>query len=586
MARLDPHSYADDAQPSSEHLDWEATLDFERKEIRARATLTFREPGEGPLDLDTRELSIDAVTGADGKPLPFELAPPEPILGQRLRIQLPAGSAKVVITYRTSPQASALQWLTPEQTEGGKHPFLFSQCQAIHARSVVPLQDTPRLRIRYRAKVELPAELRALMGAGHLLREEKDGRALELWEMPQPIAPYLFALAAGELAARDLGPRTRVWAEPAKADAAAYEFGEVGRMLEAAESLFGPYDWDRFDFLVLPPSFPYGGMENPRLTFLTPTLLAGDRSLANVLAHELAHSWAGNLITNANAEHFWLNEGLTVYAERRILEALEGREVSELHAAIGRRGLEEAVEQFADRPELTRLRTHLAGVDPDDAYSLVPYEKGYLLFRALEEKVGREQFDAFLRGYLAAFRFQSITTEAFVDFAERELPGALAAVDAQAYFDGAGIPASAPRASSARLEAIQALGTEVPGLEVAEGWNPTEWQVYLGQLQAPLAEETLALLDQRFGLTQRTNDEVLVAWLELAARSGYAPVLPRIEEVLGRVGRMKYVKPLFRVLVERPETKARAREWFNRFRPGYHPIAVQVVEAMLVKHGV
>jgi len=581
--RLDPHSYADDSQPSTEHLDWEATVDFDRRELRAKATLTFAQPGSGLLDLDTRDLRIDSVVDDQGRALTFELAPADPILGQRLQISLLPGTAKVTLAYRTSPTASALQWLTPAQTRSGAHPFLFSQCQAIHARSVVPLQDTPRLRIRYRARLDVPASLRALMGAGHVSREERGERAVETWEMPQPIAPYLFALVVGELSSRELGPRTRVWAEPSCVDAAAYEFGEVGKMLAAAEALFGPYDWDRFDFLVLPPSFPYGGMENPRLTFLTPTLLAGDRSLANVLAHELAHSWAGNLITNANAEHFWLNEGLTVYAERRILEALEGREVSELHAAIGRKSLEDDVDRFADRPQLTKLHTHLSGVDPDDAYSQVPYEKGYLLFRALEEHVGRVRFDAFLRAYLAAFRFQSITTDQFVAFADQALPSALEEIGAPAYFDLPGIPPNAPRASSSKLEAIQRLGPDVPAQEVAEEWNPTEWQVFLGQLKPPLARATLETLDQRFGLTQRTNDEVLVTWLELAARSNYEPALPRIEEVLGRVGRMKYLKPLYRALLGHAETRERARAWFAKFREGYHPIAAQVVEALFAK---
>lgn len=585
MSRLDPHSYADDAQPASEHLDWEARIDFERREIHARATLTFARPGEGPLDLDTRDLQVDSVQDAFGNALRFELGEADPILGRRLRILLPVATAKVTIAYRTSPHASALQWLTPEQTSGGMHPFLFSQCQAIHARSVVPLQDTPRLRIRYRARLDVPAELRALMGAGSLSRELKGDRAIEVWEMPQPIAPYLLALAVGALTSRELGPRSRVWAEPAQADAAAYEFAEVNRMLEAAESLFGAYDWDRFDFLVLPPSFPYGGMENPRLTFLTPTLLAGDRSLANVLAHELAHSWAGNLITNANAEHFWLNEGLTVYAERRILESLEGRDVSELHAALGRIGLEDAIDQFADRPQLTRLRTHLGGVDPDDAFSVVPYEKGYLLFRALEEQVGRARFDVFLRRYLEAFRFGSITTEQFVAFAQRELPGALDQVRASAYFDEPGIPPNAPRAHSSRLEAIQKLGPSVPERAVAEPWTPTEWKVFLGQLKPPLAQATLEALDQRFQLTRRTNYDVLVDWLELAAKSGYEPALARTGEVLGKVGRMKYLKPLYRALASRPETQAQARAWFERYRKGYHPIAAQVVEALLAKCG-
>ena len=422
--RIDPHSYADDSQPTVQELEWKATVDFDHKTVRATATLKFTSPGSGPLDLDTRDLRIASIEDLTGRKLKYELAASEPVFGQKLRIQLPEASTGVRIQYETAQNASALQWLTPAQTSG-KQPFLFSQCQAIHARSIVPIQDTPRIRIRYRAELTVPKSMRGLMAAGFISREEKEDQAIERYEMPQAIPPYLLALAVGDLVSRDLAPRCRVWAEPALIEKAAHEFAEVDHMLTEAEKLFGHYDWDRFDFLVLPPSFPYGGMENPRLTFLTPTLLAGDRSLVDVLAHELAHSWAGNLVTNATAEHFWLNEGLTVYAERRILEALHGADVAAISAANGWESLEQAVKDFSEHPALTCLRTHLNGVDPDEAYSTVPYEKGYLLFRALEEAVGRTQFDAFIKRYLAHFRFKSITTEEFVEFTDRELPGAL-----------------------------------------------------------------------------------------------------------------------------------------------------------------
>ncbi|MFN7133676.1 MAG: M1 family aminopeptidase/hydrolase, partial [Myxococcales bacterium] len=411
MARLDPHSYNDDAQPVVERLDWKARVDFGSRTLDAEALLSFAEAGSGPLDLDTRELDVRAVLAPDGRRLEYGLAPADPVLGSRLRIELPKGTRAVRIAYRTRPTASALQWLSPAQTAGGAHPFLFSQCQAIHARSVVPLQDTPRLRLRYRAELTVPVALRGLMAAAFVDRAESGAHAVETYEMPQPIPPYLFALAVGRLASRDLGPRTRVWAEPEVLERAAWEFEAVERMLEAGERLFGPYDWDRFDLLTMPPSFPYGGMENPRLTFLTPTLLAGDRSLVGVVAHELAHSWTGNLVSNANAEHFWLNEGWTVYAERRILEVLEGPETTALHAALGRRALDRALERFRAQPGLTKLRTSLAGVDPDEAFSEVPYEKGYLFLRALEEEVGREPFDRFVRAHFSKFRFRSLTTD-------------------------------------------------------------------------------------------------------------------------------------------------------------------------------
>jgi leukotriene-A4 hydrolase len=586
MARLDPHSYADLSQARTEHLTWTARVSFEERVLHCTARLQLAAAAAGgPFDLDTRELVIDRVTDDAGEALRFELAAAEPIFGSRLRIDLPAGATAVRISYRTSPSASALQWLTPAQTTGGKHPYLFSQCQAIHARSVVPLQDSPRVRLRYTAAVELPKALRALMAAGAVGREEKGAVAVERFEMPQAIPPYLFAFAVGNLASRELGPRSRVWAEPEVVDAAAREFAGVDAMLTTAEKLFGPYDWDRFDVLTMPQSFPYGGMENPRLTFLTPTVIAGDRSLVSVLVHELAHSWTGNLVSNADGDHFWLNEGFTVFAERRILEALEGAEVAGLQAALGRRELEKAVERFADRPELTRLRTSLTGIDPDDAYSEVPYEKGYLFLRTLEEAVGREAFTAFLRKYVGKFRFQSITTEDFEAFCEAELQGALAKVGAQEWLRGTGIPANAPTPRSAKLDAVKAAGATVPTLEATRPWMPTEWTLYLENLPHPAPLETCRALDERFALTKSRNYEVLVSWLRLAADSGYAPARERTEEVLGEVGRMKYLKPLYTALAQRPETKGLARQIFTRLEGSYHPIAQTVVKALLTKHG-
>ncbi len=585
MSRLDPHSYADLSQGRVEHLEWKAALDFGARVITAEATLVLASKTHGPLDLDTRDLSIDAVTTLDGKPLPHELAKPEPIFGSRLRVELPRGTKSFKVRYRTSPQASALQWLTPAQTTGGKHPYLFSQCQAIHARSVVPLQDTPRARIRFEAELRIPKELKALMAAGFVRREEKGAEAVESWEMPQAIPPYLFALAVGNLASRELGPRSRVWAEPEVVEAAAYEFADVDRMLTTAEKMFGKYDWDRFDVLTMPQSFPYGGMENPRLTFITPTVLAGDRSLVSVLGHELAHSWTGNLVSNADGDHFWLNEGFTVFAERRILEALEGPVVTALHAALGRRELEKAIERFADRPALTKLRTDLRGIDPDDAYSEVPYEKGYLFLRTLEEAVGREALDRFLRTYVKRFRFQSITTEDFVKLADEILPGALSKIGGRVWLEEPGIPANAPVPRSAKLEAIQSLGGAVAPADFASGWSPTEWTLYLESLPHPAPEATCRELDGRYHLTESRNYEVLVSWLTLAAESAYAPARPRTEKVLGEVGRMKYLKPLYTALGKRSETRALARKLFEQYKTGYHPIAQQVVEALLTKHG-
>ena len=575
MARRDPHSYNDDTQAETQAFELRARVDFATRTLICDVTLALRAAATGTLDLDTRGLTIEAVTDGAGRPLAWKLHPEEPILGQRLEVALSEPTRAVRIAYRTSPDASALQWLDPEQTAGGLAPFLFSQCQAIHARSVVPLQDTPRLRVRYTAELDVPDGLVAVMAAADRGRTGSIAR----FEMPQPIPPYLLAFAVGDLAVRDLSPRSRVVAEPSLLAAAAEEFGGVEAMIEAAEALFGPYDWERFDMLVMPSSFPYGGMENPRLTFLTPTLIAGDRSNVNVVGHELAHAWTGNLVTNANAEHFWLNEGFTVYAERRIVEAIEGRDVAELHAALGRRELDAAIARFAKRPELTRLRTSLAGVDPDEAYSLVPYEKGYLLLRALEEAAGRPAFDAWLRSWLGAHRFGVATTDDFLASFEAALPGTLAHVGAARWIDGDGVPSDAPRARSTRLEAIEAIARE--GTLVDEPGTPIEWQLYLEALPRPVAAETCRALDERFGLTRRTNHEILVTWLELALRAGYRGVVPRVEEVLGSVGRMKYLRPLYAALVEDPLTRPVAERTFAAVKARYHPIARQVVDGVL-----
>ena len=589
MALVDPHSHADDAQARTKHLRLHLAVDFARKRLEGRAVLVFAEPASGPLDLDTKGLTISAVTGSAGSEVLFEMGPEDPILGQRLRLKLPAGTTEVLLRYTTSPDAIGLQWLDPEQTEGKRHPYLFSQCQAIHARTMVPCQDTARFRVSYHAEVTVPAPLSAVMSAGPSGVIEGKGTRTFLFDMPQPIPTYLLALAVGELESRDLSVRARVWAEPATVEKAAWEFAGVEEMIVKAEGLFGPYDWDRYDMLVLPPSFPYGGMENPRMTFLTPTLLAGDRSLVDVVAHELAHSWTGNLVTNATAEHFWLNEGFTVWAERRILEAIHGEEAATLGWAIGQKALEESVARFGADSPLTKLRTHLSGIDPDDAFSSIPYEKGARLVVLLERTVGRAAWDAFLSDYMKHFRFQSITTEEFFAFLEEKLPGTAAKVNADAWLHEPGLPANAPVFRSEKLEALTALaeGWEKgarPTSEQAAGWNPSETLLYLQHLPRKLSAADCAALDSAFGLSGKGNHELLVEWLTIAAGSGYEPAFGKIREVLSRVGRMKYLRPLYGALGATERTRALAREIFAAASPTYHGLSRRVVAGVLEKY--
>ncbi len=578
MARPDPHSFAETSQPQTKSIELSLRLDFEAQAIEGEVALHFHAPGQGPIDLDTRDLRIFSVTALSGAPLPFALAPPAPILGARLRIELPEGSAGLRVKYATARQATALQWLSPAQTAGGAQPFLFSQCQPIHARSVIPLQDTPAVRITVTsARFDVPARLRTLMAAAFQGRELHGDRAVDRFEMPQPIPPYLLAFAVGDLVERPLSPRCSVWAEPSVAGAAAHEFAEVERMLAAAEQLFGPYEWQRYDVLVMPPSFPYGGMENPRLTFVTPSLLAGDRSLANVIAHELAHAWTGNLVTNASANDFWLNEGFTVYAERRILEALEGRALSELHAAIGRHDLEASLQRFAHQPELTLLRTALEGLDPDEAYSNIPYEKGYLFLRRLEELGGRAQWDAFLRAYLSRFRFQSITTGQFLDFLEERLPGLAARARALEWIDQPGLPADAPRPQSAQLRELQALAAagRLPEGEL----TPIALLVYLQALPASLSAEALQALDARFALSSRQSLELRHTFVLAALRAGLPGAVEAARRVALETGRMKYLRPIYQQLAK--SDRAAAERIFAEACDGYHHIARAVVGGLL-----
>ncbi len=588
MSRRDPHSFSDLDQGRVASMDLDLNVDFSSSRLHGKATLNLAAPGGGPLDLDTRDLEIRGVTDTDGNELAWEIAEQDDILGSCLRVTLPVGAQAFTIDYATSPQASALQWLEPAQTDGGKHPYLFSQCQAIHARSVIPCQDSPLARFTFHAKMTVPEDLTVVMAAapGQAGTGSQPGTRSFSFEMPQSIPPYLFAFAVGNIVSQDLGPRSRVYTEPETLEKSAWEFADVDKMLLAAEDVFGPYLWDRFDFLVMPGSFPYGGMENPRLTFLTPTLLAGDRSLVNVLAHELAHSWTGNLVTNATMDDFWLNEGFTVWAERRILENLDGLEAKSLASAIGRNGLMEAMNSFGMDSPFTQLQTDSKGSDPDEFYSLVPYEKGYLFVALLEQAAGREKFDAFIKKYIKHFSFTSITTAQFEEFLNAELPGIPDQVRANEWIHQAGLPDNNPVFESERLAMLENLAKSWsdggrPDVAAAKKWTPEDWQIFLQALPRTLPQEDCAWLDENFGLTGQGNSEILCNWLIIATGSGYEPTFDRTARFLSEVGRMKYLKPLYTTLYSGEKTKGLAKEIFAANANGYHPIARGGIERIM-----
>lgn len=586
----DAHSFSEPWEVAVEHLTLDLEVDFERQVISGRASLDLdNRTGTDTLILDTRGLEIEAVSLDDGEETTFDLGAEEESLGQALTIHIRPGTETVHIDYATTAGADAVQWLSPKQTAGGEHPFLFTQSQAILARTWVPLQDTPSVRFTYDATVRVPADLLALMSAENPTEKTEDG--VYRFSMPQKIPSYLMALAVGDLAFRSLGEESGVYAEPSVVEAAADEFAETQEMIEAAEELYGPYRWGRYDILVLPPAFPFGGMENPRLTFATPTILAGDRSLVALVAHELGHSWSGNLVTNATWDDFWLNEGFTVYVERRLMEALRGREYAEMLAALGRQDLEGTVEeQGADNAD-TALHLELTGRDPDDGMTDIAYEKGYYFLRMLEEAVGRERWDPFLRSWFDDHAFGSVTSDDFVDELTAELlePAGIEpdSLRIQEWIHQPGLPANMPQVETERFAAVETqtaawLGGDTVANALDTGdWTTHEWLHFIRGLPETVTAEQMAQLDAAFGLTDSRNSEIQAAWYGRAIEAGYEPAYPALEAFLKGMGRRKFLAPLYRSLAATPEGKERALAIYRQARPGYHSVSTGTIDEIL-----
>jgi aminopeptidase N len=594
----DPHSFSNPAEARVEHVDLRLTADFDARVLEGTATLRLeRLPTADRLVLDTRGLEIHGVLAQGGEALDWSLGAPVAHLGRPLRIELSAGVDVVVVRYRTSPDAAAVQWLDPIQTTSGS-PFLFTQGQAILTRTWIPTQDSPGIRQTYTASITVPEGLTAVMSAEMLTPEgerTESGRFFA-FAMDRPIPPYLIALGIGELEFRSVGPRTGVWAEPAVVGAAAYEFAEMEEMLEAAEELYGPYRWGRYDVLVLPPSFPFGGMENPRLTFATPTILAGDRSLVSLIAHELAHSWSGNLVTNATWSDFWLNEGFTVYFENRIMEAVYGPEYAAMLELLGRQGLRAEIEEQLGGYESSETILHLdlAGRDPDEGMTAIAYDKGAAFLRTIERVVGQERFDAFLRQYFDEHAFEPMTTARFLDYLDEHLlaenPAWRAAIRPEAWVYEPGLPSNiAPVASEAFVvvegEVERFVEGGSPEILPTAGWSTHEWLHFLRSLPRDLPEERLRALDGAFGLSEGRNSEVLFEWLRLAIANRYEPALPALRDFLIRQGRRKFLQPLYEDLAETDWGREMAMEIYRQARPTYHAISRNSIDEVLDWNG-
>jgi leukotriene-A4 hydrolase len=588
---VDVHSFAEPAKMRVRHVDMDLDVSFESRTLSGTATLTFERVDRSAtvLTLDTRDLTIHSVvasTGhADFSPRMYSLGSRDRLLGSPLVIHLAHEDRLVRIAYTTHPDATALQWLEPAQTASGHFPFLFTQSQEIHARSWIPLQDTPALRVTFSAQIRTPENLVAVMGADHDRQAPRNGRYT--FQMPHPIPAYLIALAVGDLAFASTGERTGVYAEPPVLSRAVREFEDTEQMLRAIERLYGHYRWGRFDALVLPPSFPFGGMEIPQVTFVTPTLIAGDKSLVSLIAHEMAHSWSGNLVTNATWSDFWLNEGFTTYIEQRIVEEIYGKARADMEAVLRRRALEE--EMAALPPSDQILNIDLDGRDPDAGATLVPYEKGALLLRTLEAAVGRPRFDAFLNAYFERFAFESITTSQALEFIERDLGSDVPQLNGilREWVFAPGLPASAPLVESAMLHSVEGEASRwlsgTAGLDTIEleQWSAQELLHFLESLPMDVGAPRMAELDQQLHLTDSQNNEILQRWLEMAIRNRYEPAYPALERFLLNVGRRKYVKPLYSELMKSDETRDRALAIYRKARRRYHPITQTVIDGIV-----
>ena len=578
----DAHSHARPEIARVRHVDLDLTADFERRVLSGTASLDITaEDGAEEIILDIRDLDIRAVRSDDG-PLEYVIGDERPFVGRPLTIAIPFTEGRIHIDYATRPDAAALQWLTPEQTAGGEHPFLFSQGQAILTRTWIPTQDSPGIRQTYSARIVVPEGLKAVMSAEMLTPdgEAVDGGRAFRFRLDQPVPPYLIAIGVGDLAFQPLGERTGVWTEPSMLERSAAEFTEVEAMVEAAEALYGPYIWGRYDLLVLPPSFPFGGMENPRLTFATPTIIAGDRSLVSLVAHELAHSWSGNLVTNATWDDFWLNEGFTVYFENRIMEAIYGAEGAEMLRSLEWTELQAELAELPARDQ--HLHLDLDGRDPDEGMTAIAYDKGALFLRTIEGIVGRDRFDAWLRGYFQRNAYRPMTTALFLaDLREHLIDGDRALEDRlmlDAWINGPGVPSNAVQPSPAAFAAVEAQarafagGTAASSLDT-DGWVTQQWQHFLGSLPERLTNAQLADLDRTFSLSEAGNSEIRFAWLMIAVKHRYQPAVPSLEQFLTSMGRRKFTQPLYAALMAEGDWgRPIARRVYERARPGYHPI--------------
>lgn len=589
LKQIDPHSFANFDQVRITHMSLDLTTNFKRKRLEGTNTISYDVLNKQAkyIILDTRDLDIKKVTYLDMKKIGtkkeqkaiWQLLKPVEGLGAPLKIKLPDNHPDLTIHYQSMPQASGLQWLSAEQTAGKQYPFLFSQSQAIHARSWIPSQDSPTVRTTYQAKITAPKTLRVVMSAENKPEKPEDG--VYQFNMPQAIPAYLIAIGVGDLKYKNISKHVSIYAEDAYLEKAAYEFAETENMITEAEKLYGEYRWGDYDLLILPPSFPFGGMENPRLSFITPTVIAGDRSLDSLIAHELAHSWSGNLVTNGSWRDLWLNEGFTSYFEARITEAVHGTDRMKMEAALNLQGL---------KAEMAEMEPHLQALvvtkninNPDDVFSGVAYDKGRFFLEWLEVTVGRKTFDAFLNGYFDHFAFKSVSTEKFLAYLDKNLiaqsDGKITMKAVKQWIYEPGLPDTLPIPTTDRFKVIDKqvadLKISAKGLKKikSDQWTTQEWLHFMKAIPQKLNQDQMQTIDDHFKFTEAQNSEIAHVWLLMSIKNDFQPAFERLIQYLNEIGRMKLIVPLYKAMSESEAHKNLGKNIYMSARAGYHNLA-------------
>lgn len=605
----DPNTLSNYNNFLTTHTTVNFSIDFEKKIIGGNVALTLKsitDAAANEILLDTSFLSVKDVT-LDGKSPEWKLLPRFEPYGSALKITLEEGvqngkSVQLEMTTETTKECTAIQWLTPAQTRSG-HPYMFTQCQAIHTRSIFPCQDTPDVKgtVQFNIKSPLPVIASGLSTGVKGVGKRADGATgtkLYTFEQKIPIPSYLFALASGDIAKAPIGPRSVVATGPKELKAAQWELEEsTERYIETVEKIVFPYQWTEYNVLVLPPSFPYGGMENPIYTYATPTMISGDRENVDVIAHELSHSYSGNLVSNASWEHFWLNEGWTTYLERRLQAAVHGEPHRDFSAIIGWKSLQDSVKQFGDSSEFTKMVVDLKGKDPDDAFSSIPYEKGYTFLSYLEKQVTKAKWNKYIPHYFTTFARRSLDSYDFkanlLSFfaSDATASRALNDVDWDAWFYTPGLPPKPDFDTSLvdvcyDLASKWEIGEFEPKEEDTRGWSANQVVVFLDSVQAfakPLNKRASQMMGSTYGFAKSQNVEVVSRYYQAALKAKDETVYKPTAELLGNVGRMKFVRPLYRLLNEADRTLA--VETFEKNRDFYHPICKNLVEKDLLGKG-